>query len=270
MGEASGLSRNRSQRHSISLTYTEEELRPWYQRPPLNLNQPLLRTWDFYSASKPNSANCICPTSACQPLDTFEARAASLTTHANPSTWFATPFISFTTSPEVARKYADRRAPTRGLQKLTVINPGARVAHGRHILDMASEMQHYGVRDPFCKFYECYRDEYLCLWEVTADEIVGHWDWTDLIQMTDWYTEIILPAFQIHNMRLLTGPSGQRMQEVLALLDALPGVSSNVEEQSSRRTDRSTENESLEPEYVLDESWDSSSEGYDECFEDQE
>ena len=57
-------------------------------------------------------------------------------------------------------------------------------------------MEHYGIADPYGKLNEYYKDHYVCLWEVTKREIVGHWQWNDLIAHKNWYQEIILPAFR--------------------------------------------------------------------------
>ena len=57
-----------------------------------------------------------------------------------------------------------------------------------------------GNRRPTSRPYErngqYYHDECLCLWQVTAAEIVGYWAWNDLENDKDWYQNIILPAFQ--------------------------------------------------------------------------
>lgn len=60
-------------------------------------------------------------------------------------------------------------------------------------------MLHYGVADPYGNAYQYFTDEYLCLWEVTPEEIVGHWDWMTIATNPRWYEEEILPAFEKHN-----------------------------------------------------------------------
>jgi hypothetical protein len=47
---------------------------------------------------------------------------------------------------------------------------------------------------------EYFKDHYLCLWEVTGGEVIGHWEWTDLVANERWYHEIILPAFRKHTI----------------------------------------------------------------------
>jgi hypothetical protein len=56
-------------------------------------------------------------------------------------------------------------------------------------------MDYYGVKDPYGK-YQYYIDHYLCLWEVTGREVIGHWELADLVTNERWYHEIILPAFR--------------------------------------------------------------------------
>jgi hypothetical protein len=66
---------------------------------------------------------------------------------------------------------------TIGLQDynpLTVINPNTRIAGGLPILDMRAETHHYAVSDPYGRSYQYYMDHYLCVWEVTSPEIIGH------------------------------------------------------------------------------------------------
>jgi len=57
-------------------------------------------------------------------------------------------------------------------------------------------MEHYGTADPYGKLNEYYKDHYVCLWEVTTREIVGDWQWNDLVGHENWYQEIIMPAFR--------------------------------------------------------------------------
>lgn len=57
-------------------------------------------------------------------------------------------------------------------------------------------MEYYDVADPYNKTNEYYKDHYICLWEVTDKEIVGHWQWEDLVENENWYEEIVIPAFR--------------------------------------------------------------------------
>ncbi|KAI1456973.1 hypothetical protein F4805DRAFT_458142 [Annulohypoxylon moriforme] len=125
-------------------------------------------------------------------LDTAESRRDSLTIHADHSVWIPTPYISFTTSPERIESLVRERR-RRGPQTLTVIDPDRRMEEGLPILRMKTEMDHYGIRDPYSRWKKHYMDEYICLWKVSKPEIVGHCDWDDLVEnTTDWYTFIKL------------------------------------------------------------------------------
>ena len=69
----------------------------------------------------------------------------------------------------------------RGIQTLTVIDPDTRLRNGLPILDIAAEINHYNIPDPYRKSIEYYNGYYLCLWQVTEKEVVGHWQWNDLV-----------------------------------------------------------------------------------------
>ncbi|KAE8418257.1 hypothetical protein BDV36DRAFT_295290 [Aspergillus pseudocaelatus] len=240
---------------------TEEEIHPWYQASHVVLNQPLLRTWDVHSAVQPTSTNCMYSRCPCQLLDTFEARALSLAIHAHDNNQTPTPYISFTTCAGVARRLALTRARKRGSQMLTVINPRVRAAHGRYLLSAVSELHYYRVRDPHGTTYQDYQDEYLCLWVVEEEEVVGHWEWDELVEVDDWYEAIILPAFTAHDERFTA-----------RLLGINPGVwsdtSASAELTSREQTSRCDEDKSLDLEYSSGQHQYLSGEGYNGSFED--
>lgn len=131
-------------------------------------------------------------------LDTIKSRMDSLTIHIDHKVWIPTPYISFTTSPSKIEDLANLRAQRtyRGPHTLTVVDPNTRIRNGLPVLHVADEMKHYGIADPYGKLNEYYEDHYVCLWEVTKEEIVGHWQWNDLIAHENWYQEIIMPAFR--------------------------------------------------------------------------
>ena len=81
-------------------------------------------------------------------------------------------------------------------QTLTVIDPEVRIRSGLPILDISSEMQYYGIEDPYGKSNLYYKDHFVCLWQVTAEEVVGSWEWDDLRTDLNWYENIIMPAFR--------------------------------------------------------------------------
>jgi hypothetical protein len=117
------------------------------------------------------------------------------------------------------------------MQTLTVINPKVRVANRLPILDMAAEMSHYGVPNPYGRTMY-YRNHYLCLWEVTEPEVIGSWAWDDLAKEANWYEEIILPAFKEHDLRLNRVTPDEQNFDLSSLGDALPRKSIGSEHRS--------------------------------------
>ncbi|KAL5382850.1 hypothetical protein PMIN06_010593 [Paraphaeosphaeria minitans] len=59
-------------------------------------------------------------------------------------------------------------------------------------------MHHYGIQDPYSRGNQYYYDHYVCLWEVTAKEVVGQWDWNKLATHENWYEDTIMPAYRQH------------------------------------------------------------------------
>jgi hypothetical protein len=88
------------------------------------------------------------------------------------------------------------RNNNRGPQTLTVIDPDIRIRRGLPVLDIAAEMKYYSIPDPYHQGYQYYDNHYICLWEVTPEEVVGHWEWDELVDIDDWYEEVVMPAFK--------------------------------------------------------------------------
>jgi len=132
-------------------------------------------------------------------LDTLESRRFSLTTHINHQDWTPTPFISFTSSPRAVTELAEWRKQKRGVQTLTAIDPNIRIRNNLPILDLATEMEHYDITNPYGKREQYCIDHYVCLWQVTEKEIIGHWKWNELAGVENWYEDIIIPAFRNFN-----------------------------------------------------------------------
>lgn len=192
------------------------------QFPPFDT--PFLRIWDRYSGSQPDDENRMMSRAPHQRLDTLNTRKNSLATHIDHGLWEPTPYISFTTSPEAVQELADWRLNRRGRgpQTLTVLDPNTRIADGLPILDVRAEMDHYGVKDLYGKSNRYYTDHYLCLWEVTGHEIIGHCEWTDLVANEQWYHEIILPAFRAHiRARTISQPLEEETLGLLAAMNRL-------------------------------------------------
>ena len=177
---------------------TEEQLHPWHTDRFQTFDIPFFRIWDRCSGSQPNEENLMMSRAPHQRLDNFESRKSSLTTHLDHKDWSSpTPYISFTDSAVALQDLADMRSQRkyRGIQTLTVIDPDTRLRNRLPILDIAAEMDHYNIPDPYGKSNEYYNGHYVCLWQATEREVVGHWQWNDLVTHEDWYQAIILPAF---------------------------------------------------------------------------
>ncbi|KAH7020672.1 hypothetical protein B0J12DRAFT_722342 [Macrophomina phaseolina] len=170
----------------------EEERHPWGGNRFPTFRQPFLRIWDSCSGN------------------TFESRKTSLTIHVNHNDWTPTPYISFTTSADA------REARGRGRQTLTVVNPNVRLVKGLPILDIAAEMAHYGVQDPYRKSNQYYVDHYLCVWEVSEQEVIGRWQWKDLAADGQWYENTIQPAFRKHNRQIEPSSTAEDFYRVTA------------------------------------------------------
>lgn len=175
----------------------EEERHPWSVRGRQELDIPFLRIWDCCSGSRPFKDSRMRSRAPDMRLDTTKARKETLAAHLKHANWTQpTPYISFTTSPEAVSSLANMRTQRgRGSQTLTVVDPSSRLKNGLPILEVISEMDYYRIQDPYGRNNEYYIDHYVCLWEVTAEEVVGTWDWDELASEENWYDGIIVPAF---------------------------------------------------------------------------
>ncbi|KAI9774396.1 MAG: hypothetical protein M1840_004290 [Geoglossum simile] len=176
-------------------------------------------TYDEWIAHE--EKNCMISRAPRQRLDTLESRKISLTTHVNHKDWTRTPYISFTSSAAAVQELAGRRSRRRGAQTLTALDPNFRIADGLPILDIAAEMDHYGIPDPYGRSNRYYRDHYLCLWEVTEREIIGHWQWDDLVANKQWYYEIVLPAFREHGRKTASRSADEETLVLSAAMNEL-------------------------------------------------
>lgn len=185
---------------SSTMFRSEENQHPWRAHNFKTFNRPLLRLWDHWSGSQPDDDGCMKSRAERQRLDTHKSREESLTIHINHKTWIPTPYISFSISPSKIKDLFRLRAKRqwRGPHNLIVVNPNTRVRNGLPVLHVADEMKHYGIQDPSgnSKLSEYHTDHYICLWEVTKTEVVGCWQWDELVGHENWYEEIIMPAFR--------------------------------------------------------------------------
>ncbi|KAL4788503.1 hypothetical protein BJX76DRAFT_353256 [Aspergillus varians] len=186
------------------------------------LDTPFMRLWDGVSGSPLLKNDRMFARLRRQSLDTREDRVEYLKIHADYQRWEPTPFISFTDSEVTIEELANKRPKSqkRGPHTLTVINPNVRHHLGLPILQMKTELLHYRVPDPYGRGYALYKREYLCLYEVTPQEVVGKWDWDDLLHEKNWYQAIILPAFTEHDKKFQAAKAG--LMDMAILQDALP------------------------------------------------
>ena len=208
---------------SKTVFLTEEQLHSWSTGRSQSFDRPLLRVWDRCSGSQPDETGCMKSRAPLQRLDTVESRKTSLTTHLNHKEWTPTPYISFTISPAAIQDLATFRSQRkyRGVQTLTVIDPNTRTRDHLPILGVAAEMDHYEIPDPYGKSNQYYVNHYVCLWQVTEREIVGHWLWDDLVMNEDWYEQIIMPAFRNFRVERLPKSPGDTGLDLLTAMNQL-------------------------------------------------
>lgn len=126
-------------------------------------------------------------------------------------------------------------------------------------------MCYYGVRKPYRTFYRDYQDEFLCLWVVGEEEIVGHWKWDKLVEEKGWYQATILPAFRKHDERFTAHLSPISLS---VSVEVCSDTSSSAEMISRGQTKGWEEGNSLDSEISPDQHQDLSSEGYSGSLED--
>lgn len=166
---------------------------------------PLMRVWDCMSGSQPDESYRMLARAPYEHLRTYEARRETLETHINHRHWTPTPYISFSSDPERLGLLARIRNAkgNRGSQSLVVIDPEVRRRCGLPFVGVAKEMQHYKIERP-----EHHRDadysfgHYVCLWEVTPAEVVGHCAWDDIGDYNSWYKDIVIPAIRNFRARM--------------------------------------------------------------------
>lgn len=160
---------------------------------------PLMRTFDMRSGSYPGKDRRMLARAPRLRLDNEQVRIEALTMHVDHRVRKATPCISFTKSPEKLRNLAElRNTRHRGDQRIVVIDPRLRINLGLPVLSYREEAAYYNIKARYSLDY--LQDHYLCLWEVTPDEVVGTWSWSDLRGTERWYQDIIVPALQQHRL----------------------------------------------------------------------
>lgn len=200
----------------------EEQKHPWKPNPQsASFYCPLLRTWDEISGSQPqpDEDNRMLARAADMKLPDSETRKTTLGKHLNHREWSSpSPYISFTSSATDVEELARWRTRTRGEQTITAINPNIRARNGLPVLNTKAEMSHYEIEDPYNGRTGDYSDHYVCLWQVTKAEIIGHWKWSELENNPAWYEDIVLPAYDQNEYRrqaLITVESSERLVKSL-------------------------------------------------------
>jgi len=128
-------------------------------------------------------------------LDTENRRQSSLALHADYRNWeVPTPYISFTSSSTALRNLVEKRQ-SRGSQSIVVVDPRIRIELGLPILHYKDEMEFYGIQPPYGR-QDYWTNHYLCLWEVTPEEVVEVWEADDLLGGKDWFEEVVRPIVE--------------------------------------------------------------------------
>lgn len=202
-----------------STSTSAEEKRPWARRwaPALRQLLPgsvldelwdcvLMRTYDGISGSLPDHNCRMLARDAEMRLDKEEKRKETLSNHSNHSIWKPTPYISFTKSPQDLEILANWRATReRGDQQIVVVDPQVRFELHLPILRYSEELEHYSINPAYHANY--WHNHYLCLWEVTPQEVVGVWQWNHLKNKLNWYDEVVMPAVQRYRENRRSGRS---------------------------------------------------------------
>jgi hypothetical protein len=134
------------------------------------------------------------------------------------------------------------------------------------MVEMESELKYYEVQDPYRRAYSYYKDEYLCLWEVTPIEVVGRWDWDVLVENDHWYEDEILTAFEEHNDRFLSRSRIKETFDMSTLQSTLPRTPPSLVDRDAPSRSDVDHSSHLDPSSIGD--WHSSSEEENWQFED--
>ena len=222
------------------LRHIEQDSRSWTPTPfpfrPVD-DCPLMRIRDVFTGDQPDAeTGSMKSRSPRARLDTKEARRKSLVIHGDYEKWLPTSYLSFTISPSEVEIRGDQRLLRRGTQTLTIVNPNVRRQKGLPFINMEEEMEYYGVSDPYHRNNQYYHNEYLCLWEVTKEEVVGHYSWQDLRANRSWYHTVVLQDFKRHEERRVAAQSESVREPVKLIkgsIDVLTSAMSAISCKSS-------------------------------------
>ncbi|PYH96509.1 hypothetical protein BO71DRAFT_439468 [Aspergillus ellipticus CBS 707.79] len=181
----------------------EEAFHTWTQL-STGLTYPLLMTQNHDCSNIHHKGEGMLSGSPDAHLSNAETRTGHLTRHMNasPNARATTkgPFLHFTLDPDRLSDIASSLGSRTGkAQTITVISPLVRAVVGLPVLNLEDELWYYEVELPGGKVaYRAYDEDFLCLWQITEPEIVGHWEWEDLKGIEGWYGKIVMPAFKKH------------------------------------------------------------------------
>ncbi|KAL4940779.1 hypothetical protein BDV06DRAFT_223792 [Aspergillus oleicola] len=146
-----------------------------------------------------------------------------------------TPFIALQECPRCADAGMSGWTPSQGhIKTMTVVNPNVALhKKGDHqVLDLRSQLRHYGLTDVAEGHPEELGGWYIYLDQIAKEHIVGHWPWDELKDNERWYEDIVLPAFKAHEKMFRAGlerKADERSSPVLDLDKARLVKTENIE-----------------------------------------
>jgi hypothetical protein len=166
-------------------------------------DKPLLFWYSYSYPHQPRKGGRMFAGNPTVRLASFDLRAQSLYLHLRGSLT-QSPYLQVCTNPEYVAKDITRYL-TSGIcsPRVVLIDPRPRLRAGLPIIHYDSELGRYSTRMPADVSQLRERagispDHYLCLWEITKEEIVHEWEWTDLSQSWHWYENTVEPALRKH------------------------------------------------------------------------
>ena len=153
-----------------------------------------LRTYDYICQSQPDELGHMYARASNMSLKTSQTRRSTLQTHLLNYRWVPTPYISFMSSPEALRNFANfrKRRPYRQDRTVIVIDPAVRFEAKRPVINYGDEMRCNNIEDPYDLSQEELNSHDICLWRVKANEVVESWSWDELSSNPNWYQNIFL------------------------------------------------------------------------------
>ena len=85
-------------------------------------------------------------------------------------------------------------------------------------------MNYYSIPDPYRQGNQYYINHYVCLWEVTQDEIVACWPWDELAGSENWYKDIVIPKFDQFRMAKHSVPASPIASASTSAPAAIPAL----------------------------------------------